>query len=79
MTGLLNSNRLSIRFQYALNFRTCPWSLFSSYLHDPPSKYQTVLNLKPACSTGLRFHPTPRMLLGQAHFFDSLFDICRNL
>ena len=51
-------NQTGLRFQYALNFQTCSWSFFSSYLNNSPiRRYQSVLNLKPVCRIGGRFHP----------------------
>lgn len=67
----------SLKLQYALNFQTCPYSLFSFNLHDSPIfRYQIVVNLKPVCSTHVSFHPVLRSLLGHTHFFDSSFDMC---
>ena len=60
------------------NFIFCEvWSVFSFYSHNSPvSRYQIVLNLKPVCSTGLRFQLVLRLLLGQMHFFENLYRIC---
>ena len=60
------------------NFIFCAvWSVFSSCSHNSPvSRYQIVLNLKPVCSTGLRFQLVLRLLLGQMHFFEIFYRIC---
>ena len=84
LSGCLHEGRkrsqTSLRFQYALNYQTCSWSFFSSYLHNSPIKrYQSLLNLKPVCRISVRFHPVLRLLLRHAYFFDSVFDMYRNL